>query len=134
MSFSSPALLRMNAARVSIASLEATSPALCPPMPSQTAKRLVSGSTRKLSSFSLRRRPTSVWPYDSSIGPFPGGSVWSLEYGLWYEWSTRPHRLLHLAHRTLHPDQHRAGHDVVADVELAHLGVGGDGPHVVVGQ
>ena len=37
MSFSSPALLRMKASRVSMAILEATSPALWPPIPSQTA-------------------------------------------------------------------------------------------------
>ena len=37
MSFSSPALLRTKASRVSMAILEATSPALWPPMPSHTA-------------------------------------------------------------------------------------------------
>src|SRR6185295_18610795 len=142
MSFSSPALFRMKAARVSIASLEATSPALCPPMPSQTAKRLVSGSTRKLSSFSLRRRPTSVWPYDSSMDPFRGG-VRPREYGLCRGRSNvgeavfasaAAHGFAHLADRALHAHEDRAGHDVVADVQLADLGQGRHRAHVLVGE
>src|SRR6185503_9546177 len=139
MSFSSPALLRTKAESVSMAILEATSPALCPPMPSHTANRLTSVSTTKLSSLSFRRRPTSVCPIASSM-PLSPFSPWvPLGYGLPPGPSTngprrRAQHLHHLAHRALHAHQHRPGHDVVADVELADLGEGGDGADVPVGQ
>src|SRR5258708_36229836 len=46
----------------SIASREATSPALWPPMPSATANRRTSGSDTNVSSFVLRTRPASDTP------------------------------------------------------------------------
>src|SRR5512143_1123584 len=96
----STALLVMKAEIVSMAMREATSPALWPPMPSHTAYRLVSGETRKLSSFTFRRRPTSVRPYASIMEV---GSA----YGLSREASnpaaaSGPHRVRHLAHGALH--------------------------------
>src|SRR5688572_10096889 len=116
MSFSSPWLLAMNACSVSIAILEATSPALWPPMPSHTAYRFVSRSIRRLSSFSLRRRPTSVLP-NASIMNSPGRRCRA----------RIPSRLGppqhgdHLPDGALHADEHRAGDDVVPDVQLRDL-------------
>src|SRR5512143_2226648 len=128
----STALLVMKAEIVSIAMREATSPALWPPMPSHTAYRLVSGETRKLSSFTLRRRPTSVRPYASimEVGP---------AYGLSPNASNppaagRPHGLGHLPDRALHAHEEGPGHDGVADVELGDLGEGGDLGDVAVVQ
>src|SRR4029453_6863825 len=161
MSFSSPWLLRMNAATVSMARREAPLPALWPPTPSQTANRLWSVSTRRLSSLSLRRRPTSVRPCASSMefrasGTASAGDAAvpcdvtprSKDRGTARGWSTSacrcgsarttrrdaPHPLDHLAHGALHADQDRAGHDAVADVELADLRLRGDRAHVLVGQ
>ncbi len=57
---SSPLVRQMNSLIASTATLDATSPAACPPMPSATTKSFCSGLTQKLSSLPLRLRPTSV--------------------------------------------------------------------------
>src|SRR2546426_3217120 len=44
------------------------------------------------------------------------------------------YELPHPPHRLLHPDEHRAAHDAVSDVELLDLGDGGDGLDVPVGE
>src|SRR5687768_2154588 len=143
MSFSSPWLLVMKASRVSMAILDATSPALWPPIPSHTAYRFVSGFTRTLSSLSFRRRPTSVFPNASSINSPPpraaraaGRKIGAKNNGAGRRGSRfgRAHGRAHLAHRALHPHQHGAGHDVVADVELRHLRDGGHARGVRVGE
>src|SRR5690349_16126589 len=71
----------MNALSTSTAVLDATSPAFCPPRPSQTTKKEASWSTLGLSSLRLRRRATSVRPKLSSIRllflPRPGGGILS---------------------------------------------------------
>ena len=52
----------MASATASMARREATSPAAWPPIPSATANRPRSALTRKESSFTSRRRPTSDTP------------------------------------------------------------------------
>src|SRR5581483_10489598 len=59
----SPSERRMNADSASIARRDATSPALCPPMPSATANRCASTSEMYMSSFVLRTRPVSDTPH-----------------------------------------------------------------------
>src|SRR5207249_2383966 len=49
----------------------ATSPARCPPIPSQTTKRPRGASTRKRSSFRSRTRPTSVLPAAARLAFWP---------------------------------------------------------------
>src|SRR5690349_845884 len=53
----------MKVVKVSTASRDATSPALCPPMPSATAKRRSSGSETNWSSLVFRTRPVSDTPH-----------------------------------------------------------------------
>src|SRR6185503_4026735 len=95
--------------------------------------RCVSLSTRKLSSLSLRRRPTSVLPNASIITPPSASPFRAGAYGVWLLGSTRAaHGFGHLAHGALHAHEHGAGHDGVADVQLADLGQRRHAPHVLV--
>src|SRR5262245_45736268 len=97
-----------------------------------------------LSSFSLRRRPTSLSPTASSMSrwlllvPRPHvGPLSKRGYGDRRRKTSRglgrpANGLAHLAHRALHPHESGPRHDAVPDVELHDLGDGGDSPHVLV--
>src|ERR1051326_1871983 len=112
----------MNVARASIAIYEGTSPALWPPIPSQTAKRLLSLSRRMLSSFSLRRRPTSVCPTTSSMKATPLDDERQRKHTSPTGSRQAAHGLQHLADGPLQAHEDGPRNDAVPDVELADLG------------